>query len=180
MMIRSLRSVCAFTGSKASVAVGRMAVGAATKSVSAGVRGFSATPAPSGLFKEYLKTVKENVKEVNVAYLDQALAKVPGVELQEGFHLWMEPYEWNEERIPCAIYFGRGTLERDIEQFIPDTSAEIIVYCAAGNRSLLAADSLRRLGYKNVASLAGGIGEWRRSGKRVEQNFNAYSERVKY
>ncbi|KAJ3114614.1 1-phosphatidylinositol 4,5-bisphosphate phosphodiesterase delta-4 [Phlyctochytrium bullatum] len=86
------------------------------------------------------------------------------------FHLLdvRETNEWNEDRIPFAVYTGRGCLERDIEQFVPDTYDEIVLYCASGARSLIAADTLRQMGYRNVASLTGGITEWKKSGKKVE------------
>jgi molybdopterin/thiamine biosynthesis adenylyltransferase len=54
-----------------------------------------------------------------------------------------------------------------IEAAVPDRKTPIVVYCAAGNRSLLAAESLQRLGYENVASLTGGFERWRSEGSAV-------------
>ena len=52
-------------------------------------------------------------------------------------------------------------IERDVEQAIPDPSAEIILYCGGGFRSALAAENLVRMGYPNVKSMAGGWREWK-------------------
>jgi rhodanese-related sulfurtransferase len=77
-----------------------------------------------------------------------------------------ETYEWNEDHIPYATYTGRGNLERDIvsairiidtkEGIVPNVNDEIVLYCAGGFRSLVAADTLIKMGYKNVKSLNGG------------------------
>ena len=71
-----------------------------------------------------------------------------------------EDSEWAAGRIRGARHIGRGVLERDIEKAIPDTNAEIILYCGGGYRSALAADSLRKMGYARVLSMAGGWREW--------------------
>jgi len=52
-------------------------------------------------------------------------------------------------------------LERDIETVVPQKGAEIILYCGGGFRSALAAESLGRMGYTNVSSMAGGMKAWR-------------------
>ena len=64
-------------------------------------------------------------------------------------------------RIKGARHLGRGVLERDIEKAIPDASTEIVLYCGGGFRSALAAESLVRMGYPNVKSMAGGWREWK-------------------
>ena len=78
-----------------------------------------------------------------------------------------EPNEWNLGRIPGAVHIPRGTLETKIEQAIP-REKEIVIYCAGGNRSALAADTLRQMGYDNVSSMSGGWREWVQSGGDVE------------
>ena len=79
--------------------------------------------------------------------------------------IYRETYEWNEDHIPHAVYTGRGNLERDIEGMVPNVEDEVVLYCAGGFRSLVAADTLKKMGYKNVKSLKGGIGGWKREGK---------------
>jgi len=73
-----------------------------------------------------------------------------------------EDHEWNEARIAGSIHLARGILERDIEALIPDKKQEIVLYCAGGFRSVLAAESLRRLGYTNTVSMRGGWRRWKR------------------
>jgi rhodanese-related sulfurtransferase len=75
-----------------------------------------------------------------------------------------EKDEWDEEHIPGAIYMSRGTIELDIEEKVPDMSATIICHCGGGGRSALAAESLQKIGYKNVRSMAGGLKAWRAAG----------------
>ncbi len=60
-----------------------------------------------------------------------------------------------------ALHLSRGVLELKIEQAAADADAPIICYCGGGKRSALAAESLQRMGYSNVASLAGGFRAWR-------------------
>lgn len=100
----------------------------------------------------------------------------------EPFHLLdvRETGEWNGEHIPGATYTGRGCLERDVERLIPDATDAIVVYCAAGARSLLAARALKEMGYTNVSSLAGGLAAWKGAGLPVAKNQRVYQERVEY
>jgi rhodanese-related sulfurtransferase len=78
------------------------------------------------------------------------------------FHLVdvREDNEWDKARAAGAIHLGKGIIERDIEQVIPDRNAEIILYCGGGYRSALAADALQRMGYTNVISMDGGWKRW--------------------
>jgi rhodanese-related sulfurtransferase len=69
--------------------------------------------------------------------------------------------EWNEEHIPDAIHMSRGTIELDIEEKVPDTSAMIICHCGGGGRGALATESLQKMGYKNVRNMAGGFKAWK-------------------
>ena len=75
-----------------------------------------------------------------------------------------EKDEWDEEHIPDAIHMSRGTIELDIEEKVPDTNTMIICHCGGGGRSALAAESLQKMGYKNVRSMAGGFKAWKAAG----------------
>jgi phage shock protein E len=75
-----------------------------------------------------------------------------------------EKDEWNEEHIPDAIHLSRGTIEFDIEEKVPDQNAMIICHCGGGGRSALATESLQKMGYKNVRSMAGGFKAWKAAG----------------
>ncbi len=72
-----------------------------------------------------------------------------------------EDNEWDKGHLPGAKHLGRGVLERDVEKEIPDTHAEMVLYCGGGYRSALAAESLQKMGYDNVWSLAGGFTGWK-------------------
>jgi len=72
--------------------------------------------------------------------------------------------EWDEEHIPGSMHMSRGTIELDMEETVPDTDAMIICHCGGGGRSALAAESLQKMGYKNVRSMAGGFKAWKAAG----------------
>ncbi len=116
----------------------------------------------------FLKVVEEaraRVREVTIAEVRARL------ERGGGFHFVdvREDTEWAEDRCRGASHLGRGILERDVETAIPDKDAEIVLYCGGGYRSALAADSLGRMGYRRVASMAGGIRAWREAGYPLER-----------
>lgn len=75
--------------------------------------------------------------------------------------------EVNLGRIPRAVRISRGTLETKVEAVIP-RDARVVVYCASGNRSAFAADTLQQMGYVSVASMTGGFREWVMNGGDVE------------
>ena len=72
--------------------------------------------------------------------------------------------EWDEGHIPGANHMSCGTIELDIEEKVSDPSAMIICNCGGGGRSALAAESLQKMGYKNIWSMAGGLKAWKAAG----------------
>jgi sulfur-carrier protein adenylyltransferase/sulfurtransferase len=72
--------------------------------------------------------------------------------------------EWQEGHLPGAIHVPRGNLESRIEAAVPDKTTPVVLYCAAGNRSVFGAKTLNELGYSEVYSLAGGFTDWKRNG----------------
>ena len=78
-----------------------------------------------------------------------------------------EPNEFNLGHIPGSLFIPRGTLETQVEQRIP-RDRRVVIYCASGNRSALAADTLQQMGYANVASLSEGWRGWVGAGGDVE------------
>lgn len=70
-----------------------------------------------------------------------------------------EDREWNVGHAAGAHHMSRGTLESKIDTVVP-RDATVVLYCASGNRSALAAESLAAMGYTKVASLAGGFRAW--------------------
>lgn len=78
-----------------------------------------------------------------------------------------EDREWNLGHVPGAVHVARGTLEGRIEGAVP-RERKVVLYCARGNRSALAADTMREMGYRDVTSLAGGIQSWVDAGGEIE------------
>lgn len=88
-----------------------------------------------------------------------------------------EPAEYLNGRIPGAVHVPRGLLEFELhtlvatlqsKQNVPDENCPIVLYCASGGRSALAALSAKAMGYTNVKSMAGGIVAWAAAGLAVE------------
>lgn len=92
-----------------------------------------------------------------------------------------DPDEMGDGSPARAVRIPRSFLELQIEAIVPDPSSELLVLCASGTRSLFAADSLSRLGYRSVASVAGGFRAWRDAGLATEtvRRLTA-SERERY
>lgn len=80
-----------------------------------------------------------------------------------------EDREWDEARIPGAVHLGRGILERDVEKTWPAKDTPLVLQCGGGYRSVLAADSLQRMGYTHVCSLAEGMRGWLARGLPTER-----------
>ena len=80
-----------------------------------------------------------------------------------------EPDEHAQGAIPGTVHIPRGFLELKIEEALPDREAPIVLYCAAGTRSVLAVRSLTELGYTNARSLTGGFNGWKKAGLPWEQ-----------
>ena len=78
-----------------------------------------------------------------------------------------EPNEWNLGRVPGAVHIPRGIMETSIEARVP-RAAQVVIYCASGNRSALAADTLKQMGYGSVSSMSGGFRDWVGTGGPVE------------
>jgi rhodanese-related sulfurtransferase len=75
-----------------------------------------------------------------------------------------EADEFGREHAAGAVHLSRGTIELKIEELAPDVSTPLVCYCGGGKRSALAAESLQRMGYTNVSSLAGGFKAWKDAG----------------
>jgi len=75
-----------------------------------------------------------------------------------------EESEFAKDHLPGAIHMGKGVIERDVEQKVPDLNTELVLYCGGGFRSALAADNLQKMGYTKVISMDGGIRGWREKG----------------
>lgn len=78
-----------------------------------------------------------------------------------------EPQEWNLGHLPAALHIPRGQIETKVEAMIP-REARVVIYCAGGNRSALAADTMQQMGYQDVVSMWGGWQAWVENNGPVE------------
>lgn len=115
-------------------------------------------------FERLVERVRPDVRECTV---DEVSARL---EVAKPFHFLdvREDHEFEAGYAQGAKHLGRGILERDVEKLIPDKDAEIVLYCGGGYRSVLAAVSLKEMGYSRVASMVGGIKAWRQMGLPIE------------
>lgn len=81
-----------------------------------------------------------------------------------------EESEYAAGRIPGAIHIGKGVIERDIEEKVPDPATPLLLYCGGGYRSALAALNLKLMGYTNVISMDGGFRGWNDRGLEVDRS----------
>jgi len=117
----------------------------------------------SPAFEQLCEAARKNVREVSLTEVKERLDR------SEPFTLIdvREDREYAVDYLPTAVHMGRGVLERDIEANYPDPNTDIVLYCGGGYRSALAAESLSKMGYTNVTSMAGGIRGWRDAGLTV-------------
>ena len=116
-------------------------------------------------FLKLVDDAKSRVREISVADTRARLAEDPAVQLIDV----REDNEWHAGHATGAKHLGKGIIERDIEQEVPDKSTELILYCGGGYRSALVADVLQRMGYTNAWSMAGGWKAWKDSGAPTTQ-----------
>jgi rhodanese-related sulfurtransferase len=111
----------------------------------------------------FLKIVEDAKSRVHEISVDQVQVKLQG---GEKFMLVdvREESEYAKDHLPGAIHLGKGIIERDIEERVPDSHTPMVLYCGGGFRSALAADNLQKMGFSNVLSMDGGIREWREKG----------------
>lgn len=114
-------------------------------------------------FEQLVEGIKGTVREISVAETRERVKH--GATLIDV----REDNEWNEARAQEARHIGRGVIERDIVQQIPDKQTEIVLYCGGGYRSALATDNLQKMGYTNVFSMAGGWTAWLAANAPIER-----------
>ena len=111
----------------------------------------------------FLQIVEDARKRVRETTLEDVKARM---DRGEKFLLVdvREESEFAKDHLPGAIHLGKGIIERDIEERVPDLNAPLILYCGGGFRSALTADNLQKMGYTNVISMDGGVRGWREKG----------------
>jgi adenylyltransferase/sulfurtransferase len=106
--------------------------------------------------------------------LDEARAQIKSIDIDEARRMLEKPGtvlldvregdEWRQGHITQAVGIPRGFLELRVEEKVPDHKTPVILQCASGTRSLLAARSLREMGYENLYNLTGGFNAWKDRG----------------
>ena len=108
----------------------------------------------------FLQIVEDAKKRVRETSIDDIKAR-----LDRGDRFLLidvrEESEYAKDHLPDAIHLGKGIIERDIEERMPELNTPLVLYCGGGYRSALAADNLQKMGYTNVLSMDGGIRGWR-------------------
>lgn len=117
-------------------------------------------------FLKLVEQVKERIKECTAGEVQVRITqgeKFYFIDIREDHEYWVD-------HAAGARHLGKGILERDIESVVPDRNASIVLYCGGGYRSVLAADALQQMGYRNVASMKGGIKAWRDAAFPLEKD----------
>src|SRR3954451_5726742 len=107
-------------------------------------------------FRDLLQQAKATITEVDTSQGEQLFHRPDTVVLDV-----REPDEYEQGALPGAVHIPRGQLESNVENRITDHDAPVLVYCAGGTRSVFAAETLGRMGYTGVVSLAGGFNKWK-------------------
>ena len=110
-------------------------------------------------FQKLVTEAKKNIAEISPAEA-QAQTDAGAVVLIDV----REEEDWREDHAKGAKHLSRGIVELEIEEQVPDLKTPIICYCGGGSRSALVAESLQKMGYQNVRSLAGGFRAWKEAG----------------
>ena len=114
--------------------------------------------------EQLLQQVMAQIKEIDVSELEAALHSDQAPVVID----IREPHEVQQGQIPGAKVVPRGFLELWIDDLVTDAEQPIVIYCAGGVRSALAAKALQDMGYRNVYSLAGGFSAWKEAGLPVQ------------
>jgi len=115
---------------------------------------------------QLLNQVKAEIAEVSAAQVQEDLKAGKAIHIVDV----REREEVMDGYIPDAEMIPRGFLELNIEEDVTmDRDAEIVLYCAGGNRSALAARDLTFMGYTNVKSMIGGFKGWKDAGYSFDQ-----------
>lgn len=107
-------------------------------------------------FHQLVDAAKREIKEINVSDLKKMRQSGEDFTLVDV----RERDEQSRGMIAGAVALPRGIVERDIDKTTSNKEQPIVIYCAGGGRSALAAANLKRMGYANVMSLAGGYNAW--------------------
>jgi len=112
---------------------------------------------------QLIAEAKARIKEVTAQEVLERKARGENITLLDVRDL----QEVNLGKVPGTVHISRGNLETKVEALIP-RDAHVVIYCASGNRSAFAAETMAKMGYTDVASMAGGFRAWVEAGGDVE------------
>jgi rhodanese-related sulfurtransferase len=107
-------------------------------------------------FQKLVAEAKKNITEISPTDARQQTERDKAILIDV-----REESDWLEGHAKGAKHLSRGVIELEIEELVPDLKKPIICYCGGGSRSALVAESLQKMGYENVRSLAGGFRAWK-------------------
>jgi len=113
--------------------------------------------------RDLIAEAKRRIKEVTPEQVIEAQRRGEEIVLLD----CRDHPEVNLGVIPGAVHISRGNIETKVEAIIP-RDAQVVIYCASGNRSAFVADTMQQMGYTNVASMAGGIRRWAEIGGDID------------
>jgi sulfur-carrier protein adenylyltransferase/sulfurtransferase len=122
------------------------------------------SPGYAGVMAEQERLIQRPIREIDVSRARALLAEKDPPLLVDV----RRQNEWDAGRLPGALHVPLDELGQRIEESAPDRERPVLLYCATGNRSLRGARAMVELGYADVASVAGGIEDWRENGYPVE------------
>jgi rhodanese-related sulfurtransferase len=108
-------------------------------------------------YQDLVSAARNSIVEVDPSDLDGRLTDVAVIDIREA-------EEFEHGVIPGAALVPRGLLEQTIATHVPRRDTEVVLYCAVGARSALAALTLQQMGYTSVRSLRGGFNAWKNAG----------------
>ncbi len=110
-------------------------------------------------FQKLVAEARKNITEISPEDARQQVDRGAAVLIDV-----REDEDWREDHAKGAKHLNRGVIELEIEEQVPDLTTPIICYCGGGSRSALVTESLQKMGYENVRSLAGGFRAWKEAG----------------
>jgi rhodanese-related sulfurtransferase len=114
-------------------------------------------------FQKLIAEAKQNIREIspNDAFHEAGCGAATLIDIRT-------EEDWKREHARDAKHLERGEIELEIEELVPDLDQRIVCYCGGGSRSALVAETLQRMGYRNVRSMSGGFRAWKAAGLPVE------------
>jgi rhodanese-related sulfurtransferase len=115
-------------------------------------------------FQKLVAEAKKNIVEMSPENAADKLKSGEGIVIDV-----RERDDWKKEHVQDSVHLSRGEIELEIEEKFPDPNTLLICHCGGGGRSALVAESLQKMGYKNVRSMAGGLKAWKAAGLPTEK-----------